>query len=132
MLACCPMSDYGWLSILPPVLAIAMALRTRQVYMSLFGGILLGTTMLAGWNLLAGMALAIEQLVLVLNDHDNAEVRNGANTREIDIEFQKKIVCGKFVDEERPTFLETMHAHYENVLGERYQPMPPEGGWIRG
>ena len=41
------MSDYGWLSILPPVLAIAMALRTRQVYMSLFGGILLGTTMLA-------------------------------------------------------------------------------------
>ncbi len=74
MLACCLMSDYGWLSILPPVLAIAMALRTRQVYMSLFGGILLGTTMLAGWNLLAGMALAIEQLVLVLNDHDNAEV----------------------------------------------------------
>ena len=64
--------------------------------------------------------------------HDSAEVKNGANTRDIDIEFQKKIVCGKFVDEERPTFLETMHAHYEEVLGERYQPMPPEGGWIRG
>ena len=64
--------------------------------------------------------------------HDNAEVQNGANTRDIDIEFQKKIVCGKFIDEERPTFLETMHAHYEKVLGERYQPMPPEGGWIHG
>jgi 2-oxoglutarate ferredoxin oxidoreductase subunit beta len=62
--------------------------------------------------------------------HDNAEIRHGADTREVDIGFQDKIVCGKFVDEERPTFLEAMHEHYTKVLGDRYVPMPPEGGWI--
>ena len=64
--------------------------------------------------------------------HDNAEVRNGANTRDVDIDFQERIVCGTFVDEERPTFLEQMNAHYEKVLGDKYKPMSPEGGWIHG
>ncbi|MFQ5743228.1 MAG: Na+/H+ antiporter NhaC family protein [Acidobacteriota bacterium] len=68
------MSDYGWLSILPPLTAIVLALRTRQVYLSLFFGILLGTTLLVGWNPLAGAAGAIDQVVGVLNDHDSAEV----------------------------------------------------------
>ena len=63
--------------------------------------------------------------------HDNAEIRNGADTREVDIDFQGRIVCGKFVDEERPTFLELMHAHYTKVLGDKYVPMSPEGGLIR-
>jgi 2-oxoglutarate ferredoxin oxidoreductase subunit beta len=62
--------------------------------------------------------------------HDNAEIRHGANTRELDIGFQDKIICGKFVDEERPTFLEMMNEHYRKVLGDRYVPMPPEGGMI--
>ena len=42
--------------------------------------------------------------------HDNAEIQHGADTREVDIGFQDTIVCGKFVDEEKPTFLEMMHA----------------------
>lgn len=62
--------------------------------------------------------------------HDNAEIRHGADTRDVDIGFQDKIVCGKFIDEERPTFLEAMHEHYTKILGDRYVPMPPEGGWI--
>jgi 2-oxoglutarate ferredoxin oxidoreductase subunit beta len=62
--------------------------------------------------------------------HDNAEIRHGADTREVDIGFQDKIVCGKFIDEERPTFLEAMNEHYTKILGDRYVPMPPEGGWI--
>ncbi len=44
--------------------------------------------------------------------HDNAEIRHGADTREVDIGFQDRIICGKFVDEEQPTFLEMMHEHY--------------------
>jgi 2-oxoglutarate ferredoxin oxidoreductase subunit beta len=63
--------------------------------------------------------------------HDSAEVRNGADTREVAIRFQDRIVCGKFVDEEKPTFLELMEAHYSKVLGDRYVPMPAEGGMIR-
>jgi 2-oxoglutarate/2-oxoacid ferredoxin oxidoreductase subunit beta len=62
--------------------------------------------------------------------HDNAEIRHGADTRDLGIDFQGHIVCGKFVDRERPTFIEAMHAHYTKTLGDRYRPMPPEGGWI--
>ena len=62
--------------------------------------------------------------------HDNAEIRHGVDTRELDIGFQERIVCGKFIDEERPTFLEMKDAHYKEVLGDRYMPMGPEGGWL--
>ena len=62
--------------------------------------------------------------------HDNAEIRHGADTRELDIDFQDKIVCGKFIDEEKPTFLEQMDAHYNKILGDKYLPMSPEGGMI--
>jgi 2-oxoglutarate ferredoxin oxidoreductase subunit beta len=63
--------------------------------------------------------------------HDHAEVRHGADTREADIGYQDRIICGKFLDEERPTYLDLMHEHYGKTLGERYLPMPAEGGWIR-
>jgi 2-oxoglutarate ferredoxin oxidoreductase subunit beta len=62
--------------------------------------------------------------------HDNAEIHHGADTRELDIGYQDRIICGKFVDEERPTFLEAKDEHYSQLLKERYIPMPPEGGWI--
>ena len=48
----------------------------------------------------------------------------------LDIDFQGQIVCGKFVDIEKPAFTERMHDHYEKTLGDRYKPMGPEGGWI--
>jgi 2-oxoglutarate ferredoxin oxidoreductase subunit beta len=62
--------------------------------------------------------------------HDNVEIRHGADPREADIDFQTRILCGKFVDEERPTFLEMMHEHYGKTLGDKYVPMPPEGGML--
>jgi 2-oxoglutarate ferredoxin oxidoreductase subunit beta len=62
--------------------------------------------------------------------HDQSEIRHGIDTREVAIGFQDKIICGKFVDEERPTFLEAMHEHFQKILGDRYVPTPPEGGWI--
>jgi 2-oxoglutarate ferredoxin oxidoreductase subunit beta len=63
--------------------------------------------------------------------HDNAEIRHGADTREAEIGFQTKIICGKFVDIERPTFLDMMHEHYTSRLGDKFIPMKPEGGLIR-
>ena len=62
--------------------------------------------------------------------HDNSEIKNGADTRDLDINFQGKIVCGKFIDQEEPTFLDRMHTHYEELFGDEYVPMPPEGGLI--
>jgi 2-oxoglutarate ferredoxin oxidoreductase subunit beta len=64
--------------------------------------------------------------------HDNSEVNHGADTKDVAIRFQDKIICGKFVDEEKPTFMEMMSRHYKKVLGDRYVPMPPEGGMLRG
>ncbi len=60
--------------------------------------------------------------------HDNSEIRHGANTRDLDIEFQKKIVVGKFVDIERPTLLEARDEHYRRVLGKSYQPYGGKSG----
>lgn len=64
--------------------------------------------------------------------HDNAEIRHGADPRDVDIKYQDRIICGKFIDEEKPTFLDMMHEHYGRVLGDKYVPTPPEGGMIHG
>ncbi len=52
---------------------------------------------------------------------DNTEIRHGADTRTVDIDFQGKIVVGKFVDREKPTFLEAMNTRFNEVLGDDYQ-----------
>ncbi len=64
----------GWIVLLPPVLAIALALWTRQVYLSLFAGLWLGTTILAGGNPLAGLREMADQIVLVFADAGNTRV----------------------------------------------------------
>jgi Na+/H+ antiporter NhaC len=65
------MSDPTWISVLPPVLAIILAIVTRQVYLSLAGGLFLGWTILEGWDPGAGLGSAIQGAVSVLaNDGD--------------------------------------------------------------
>jgi len=68
------MSDPTWISVLPPVLAIVLAIWTRQVYLSLAGGVWLGWAILEGWNPFAGLAASIEGLVAVLNDPGDTKV----------------------------------------------------------
>jgi Na+/H+ antiporter NhaC len=68
------MSDPTWVSILPPLLAIVLAIVSRQVYLSLAAGIWLGWTILEGWNPLAGLSRSIEETVAVLGDPGNAKV----------------------------------------------------------
>jgi 2-oxoglutarate/2-oxoacid ferredoxin oxidoreductase subunit beta len=63
--------------------------------------------------------------------HEKSEIQHGIDTREVDMGYQDKIICGKFVDQEKPTWLEMMHDHYSKILGKRYVPMKPEGGYIR-
>lgn len=48
--------------------------------------------------------------------------KNGADTKELALGFQEEIIVGKFVDRERPTWLESMNEHFSRVLGTRYQP----------
>jgi len=66
--------SYGFASLLPPLLAIGLAIYTRQVFLSLAAGIWLGFTIAAGWNPAAGLADAIEGTIAVLGDAGSAKV----------------------------------------------------------
>ncbi len=68
------MSDPTWISVLPPVLAIALAIWTRQVYLSLAGGLWFAWTIIAGWNPLAGLGRAIDGTVAVFGEAGDARV----------------------------------------------------------
>ena len=63
--------DYGFLSILPPVIAIILALRTKQVYVSLLFGIWFAWIIMNDWNFLTGTIAAIEALVNVFKSEGN-------------------------------------------------------------
>ncbi|MHB1169989.1 MAG: Na+/H+ antiporter NhaC family protein [Longimicrobiales bacterium] len=63
-----------WTSLLPPVLAIILAIAWRQVYLALAAGIWLGYTILASWNPIAGLGAAIDGTIAVLADDGNAKV----------------------------------------------------------
>ena len=49
---------------------------------------------------------------------ENVKIKNGADTRECDIEFQKPFVCGEFVNVDRPSLVDLMAAKREEVLGQ--------------
>lgn len=65
------MDSYGFLSILPPLVAIILALRTKQVYISLVFGIWLGWVILSDWNFLTGTINTLEGFVNVFKSAGN-------------------------------------------------------------
>jgi 2-oxoglutarate ferredoxin oxidoreductase subunit beta len=50
----------------------------------------------------------------------NSLIKNGANTQEVGLTFNGKIVVGKFVDRERPTWLDAMNEHLTQTLGDQF------------
>lgn len=54
--------------------------------------------------------------------HDNCEIKHGADPKEVDIGFQSKFIVGKFVDIERPTWLEGYNDWMKKVFGEKFKP----------
>jgi len=69
-----PMDSFGWLSVLPPLLAIFLAIKTKHVYISLGFGIWLGWTIISGWNPLTGLIRTVDILIRVFQDADNTRV----------------------------------------------------------
>jgi tetracycline resistance efflux pump len=63
-----------WIVLLPPILAIGLALWTKEVYLSLLAGLLLGTTILVGGNPILGIRELIDQLVAVFEDPSNTRI----------------------------------------------------------
>jgi Na+/H+ antiporter NhaC len=69
------MDGFGILSLLPPVLAIVLAMMTKQVLLSLFLGIWFGATMLAGWNPIIGLVNSFGDFIIPsMSDSWNASV----------------------------------------------------------
>ena len=68
------MTTPGWVSLLPPLLAIALAIGTRQVYLSLAAGVWMGATILAGWNPVTGIGGTFDRFVGVFADAGNTRV----------------------------------------------------------
>jgi Na+/H+ antiporter NhaC len=68
------MTEPSWYSILPPVLAIVLAIWSKQVLLSLFAGIWIGYTLLNGYNPLVGVTEGLEGMVNVFGDAGDTRV----------------------------------------------------------
>lgn len=67
-------SSYGFLSLIPPLLAIGLALWTRQVFIALILGIASGFLILAGGNPLNGALETMNGFVRVFESNYNTEI----------------------------------------------------------
>ena len=47
--------EYGFISVIPPVLTIGLALITKNVYLSLFAGVISSYLIIDGWNVMAAL-----------------------------------------------------------------------------
>ena len=65
------MTDYGFLSLIPPVLAIFLAIRTKQVIFSLLLGITIGWIIINGGNLFLGLIATVEAIINVFSSPGN-------------------------------------------------------------
>jgi 2-oxoglutarate ferredoxin oxidoreductase subunit beta len=54
--------------------------------------------------------------------YDKSEIQHGADTRTVGIDFQGKLIVGKFVDREKPPWLDCMNTHLQKTLGDKYVP----------
>ena len=68
------METYGLISLLPPVVAIVLALWTRQVFLALLLGIASGFLILAGGNPFQGLLATLNGFVSVFESNYNTEI----------------------------------------------------------
>ncbi len=66
------METIGWLSILPPVVAIALAIKTREVYISLAIFVWLGWTIMNSWNPVVGLVDGVNTFLAAITSPGNA------------------------------------------------------------
>jgi tetracycline resistance efflux pump len=55
--------DYGFWSVVPPLLTIVLAISTKEVLMSLFIGVFSGALIYAGWNPLVAMESMVQFII---------------------------------------------------------------------
>ncbi|MFT4861211.1 MAG: tetracycline resistance efflux pump, partial [Pseudohongiellaceae bacterium] len=68
------MVEVSWMSVIPPLLAIVLAIVTRQVIISLSIGIWIGFCILESVNPLSGLAMALDGVINVFSDPGDTRV----------------------------------------------------------
>jgi len=66
--------NYGFLSLFPPLVAIALCFITKRVLASLFIGVWVGATILVGWNPIGGVTKTLSYIVENAADSWNATI----------------------------------------------------------
>lgn len=56
--------EYGLLSLLPPLLAIIIAIITKQTVVALFLGVWFGATVMNGWNPVSGFTYTVNEIMV--------------------------------------------------------------------
>jgi Na+/H+ antiporter NhaC len=67
-------ADYGWLALLPPLVAIVLCFITKRVLISLFLGVFVGGFIIMGYNPIAGVGYTLDMIVSQLGDSWNANL----------------------------------------------------------
>jgi len=67
-------SDFGVLSLLPPLVAIILAIWTKRVILALFAGVWIGGVMVSGWNPITGTTQTLDWLVQNASDSWNVKI----------------------------------------------------------
>ncbi|ACS34217.1 Na+/H+ antiporter NhaC family protein [Thermococcus gammatolerans] len=68
------MPEFGVLSLLPPLVAIILAIWTKRVVLALFAGVWVGGWMLSGWNPITGTTQTLDWIVASATDDWNAKI----------------------------------------------------------
>jgi len=59
---------------------------------------------------------------------EKSVIKNGADTKEVGLTFQGEIVVGKFVDRDRPTWLDSMNQHFTAHFGDKFKTYGASNG----
>lgn len=66
--------EYGWLAVLPPLVAIVLCFITKRVLISLFLGIFTGALIISGFNPLSAAGYSLETIIAQVTDDWNARL----------------------------------------------------------
>lgn len=61
--------NYGLLALLPPIVAIGLCFATKQVLVSMFAGLFVGSLIISGWNPLAACAYSLDTIAVNMADN---------------------------------------------------------------
>lgn len=66
--------EFGFLSILPPLLTIVLAIITKNVFISLFIGVFLGFCVIDGFHIISALNATLNGFITTFESHSNTIV----------------------------------------------------------